>query len=224
MASFAHYRLVAKRFDPELNLYTFGKRLYDPTLSRWLTTDPAGFVDSMNLYAYVLNNPFRYLDPDGEEAIIAISLTALYSAWSTGGLTAAAAVIGTAALPVTLAVATGVAVGWAAHEIYKSNPNLARNLLNVHATASNGMYTPYYTFTPEMAKKAEKEKKNTNPFDGPVDEDVMIADDKGNVIPVPKDHQVGGSKDGKWIQVKDSEGVPTSYRKESLEKLDLLSI
>ena len=120
----------------------------------------------MNLYAYVLNNPFLYLDPDGEEAIsFALSLTALYSAWSTGGLTAAAAAIGVAALPVTLAVATGVAVGWAAYEINKSNPNLARNLLGVHAVASNGMYTPYYTFTPEMAKKAEKEKDRTESKD-----------------------------------------------------------
>ena len=73
----------------------FGKRLYDPSLSRWwLTTDPAGFVDSMNLYAYVLNNPFLYLAPDGEAIGFAISLTALYGAWSTGGMTAAAAVIG----------------------------------------------------------------------------------------------------------------------------------
>ncbi len=60
------WRYAAKRFDPELNLIYFGKRYYDPELARWLTTDPVGFVDSLNLYQYVLNNPFRYYDPDGE--------------------------------------------------------------------------------------------------------------------------------------------------------------
>jgi RHS repeat-associated protein len=60
------WRFAAKRFDPELNLIYFGKRYYDPESARWLTTDPAGFVDSLNLYQYDLNNPFRYYDPDGE--------------------------------------------------------------------------------------------------------------------------------------------------------------
>ncbi len=35
-------------------------------MGRWLTTDPVGFVDSLNLYQYVLNNPFRYCDPRGD--------------------------------------------------------------------------------------------------------------------------------------------------------------
>ena len=64
------WRFAAKRFDPELNLIYFGKRYYDPELGRWLTTDPAGFVDSLNLYQYDLNNPFRYYDPDGEFAFL----------------------------------------------------------------------------------------------------------------------------------------------------------
>jgi RHS repeat-associated protein len=60
------WRYASKRFDPELGLIYFGKRYYDPRLGRWITTDPAGFVDSFNLYQYVLNNPFRFYDPRGE--------------------------------------------------------------------------------------------------------------------------------------------------------------
>ncbi len=60
------WRFASKRLDPELNLIYFGKRYYDPVLARWLTTDPAGFVDSVNLYQYVYNNPFRHLDADGQ--------------------------------------------------------------------------------------------------------------------------------------------------------------
>jgi RHS repeat-associated protein len=60
------WRYAAKRFDPDLNIIYFGKRDYDPDLGRWLTTDPAGFTDSLNLYQFAFNNPFSYYDPDGE--------------------------------------------------------------------------------------------------------------------------------------------------------------
>jgi RHS repeat-associated protein len=73
---FNPWRYASKRFDPELNLIYFGKRYYDPASSRWLTTDPAGFIDSINLYQYVLNNPFHYVDPDGQ-FIFAVPLLAL---------------------------------------------------------------------------------------------------------------------------------------------------
>ena len=46
----------------EGNLIYFGHRFYDLDLGRWLTPDPAGFVDSPNLYLYVLNNPLNRLD------------------------------------------------------------------------------------------------------------------------------------------------------------------
>lgn len=70
------WRFASKRLDPELGLIYFGKRYYDPLLGRWLTTDPAGFTDSSNLYQYVFNNPFRYRDPDGK-FLIALSLLGL---------------------------------------------------------------------------------------------------------------------------------------------------
>ena len=63
------WRFAAKRLDAELGLIYFGKRYYDPQLGRWLTTDPAGFIDSVNLYQYVLNNPFKYRDPHGENVL-----------------------------------------------------------------------------------------------------------------------------------------------------------
>ncbi len=59
------WRYAGKRFDVELGLSYFGHRYYDANLGRWISTDPAGFVDGMNLYAYVLNNPLGFFDPDG---------------------------------------------------------------------------------------------------------------------------------------------------------------
>ena len=51
--------------DPHTHFLHYLKRVYDPTVGRWLTPDPAGFVDGPNLYAYVHNNPLKYYDPDG---------------------------------------------------------------------------------------------------------------------------------------------------------------
>jgi RHS repeat-associated protein len=54
------WRFCSKRKTD--SLYLFGKRFYDPQLGRWLTPDPAGFADGMNLYVYVLNSPLNRLD------------------------------------------------------------------------------------------------------------------------------------------------------------------
>jgi len=69
------WRYASKRLDEELGLIYFGKRYYDPAFGRWLTQDPAGFVDSSNLYQYVFNNPFKYYDPDGQWAFAIPLLT-----------------------------------------------------------------------------------------------------------------------------------------------------
>ncbi|WP_304518317.1 RHS repeat-associated core domain-containing protein, partial [Candidatus Symbiothrix dinenymphae] len=45
-------------------------RIYDPALGRFMEMDPyvqmPDFTQSYNRYAYGLNNPFKYTDPDGE--------------------------------------------------------------------------------------------------------------------------------------------------------------
>lgn len=40
-------------------------RAYDSELGRWLSRDPAGFIDGPNLYAYVGNDPANKIDPLG---------------------------------------------------------------------------------------------------------------------------------------------------------------
>jgi RHS repeat-associated protein len=59
---------TGRRLDKESNLYYYRNRMYDPELGRFLSKDPKGYVDGMNLYAYVKNNPVRYLDPMGTTA------------------------------------------------------------------------------------------------------------------------------------------------------------
>jgi len=54
------WRFCSKRHEE--GFVFFGKRFYDPELGRWLTPDPAGFIDSANLYLFVLNSPLNRLD------------------------------------------------------------------------------------------------------------------------------------------------------------------
>ncbi len=56
------WRFASKRCDDEIDLIFFGRRYYDAHTGRWLTPDPAGFVDGINLYAFVHNDPLLRLD------------------------------------------------------------------------------------------------------------------------------------------------------------------
>ena len=71
-------RYSGKEMDVS-GLYYYGARYYAPWLQRWVSTDPAGDVDGLNRYAYVGNNPLRYVDPDGNNR--AESVIMLYSAF-----------------------------------------------------------------------------------------------------------------------------------------------
>jgi len=59
------YLFQGRRLDEESGLYYFRNRQYDPVYGRFLSRDPIGYADSMNLYSFVNNNPICYVDPFG---------------------------------------------------------------------------------------------------------------------------------------------------------------
>lgn len=54
------------RDDDRTGLYYYRSRYYSPTMRRFISEDPIGlWGDSENFYAYVGNNPVRFIDPYG---------------------------------------------------------------------------------------------------------------------------------------------------------------
>ncbi|WP_404823776.1 RHS repeat domain-containing protein [Pseudomonas capsici] len=65
-----------KAFDDDTGLSYMGARYYDPMLGRFMGVDPVDFQEdslhSFNRYTFANNNPYKYVDPNGEFAFLAI--------------------------------------------------------------------------------------------------------------------------------------------------------
>ncbi|WP_374020982.1 RHS repeat-associated core domain-containing protein [Paenibacillus thiaminolyticus] len=58
------FRYSGEQFDPVTQQYYLRARFYNPVIARFTQEDEYR-GDGLNLYAYVGNNPIRYVDPSG---------------------------------------------------------------------------------------------------------------------------------------------------------------
>ncbi len=71
------YRYTGQRQEAALGLYFYNARWYDPALGRFTQPDTIvpepGNPQSLNRFAYVRNNPLRYVDPSGHKLIAGVA-------------------------------------------------------------------------------------------------------------------------------------------------------
>lgn len=66
------YRYTGKERDEESGLNYHSARYYAPWLCRWVSTDPIGIQDGLNVFAYTRNNPINLSDPNGHQSAGAV--------------------------------------------------------------------------------------------------------------------------------------------------------
>ena len=66
------YLFNAKEFDEETGMYYYGARYYEPRISLWLSVDQLQEKrPNISTYCYTANNPIKFVDPDGNDIVIA---------------------------------------------------------------------------------------------------------------------------------------------------------
>ncbi len=163
--------------DPATGLLDLGARSYSADAGRFLSIDPESFdpkrIHSFNRYAYANNNPYRYVDPDGEFAVLAgaaiwsagAALTAYstYDTYQREGATAAATdlTIGGVASVAGGAVGAGAVRAYKAYKTYKGAKRATRVAKSATEVALEGgkhagQLKQFMKQTPEQLQKTIK--------------------------------------------------------------------
>ncbi|MBO9202541.1 MULTISPECIES: SpvB/TcaC N-terminal domain-containing protein [Niastella] len=67
--AYKRYRFTGMERDEETGLEYHSARYYLPWLGRWLSGDPAGIQDGLNVFGYCKNNPLMKIDKNGKQGM-----------------------------------------------------------------------------------------------------------------------------------------------------------
>ena len=72
-ASGSPFKFTARRIDDETGNYYYRNRYYHAGQGRYMSNDPIGYGDGLNMYAYVKNDPVNKHDPMGLTEVIPVT-------------------------------------------------------------------------------------------------------------------------------------------------------
>jgi len=99
-AAGSRFRYTGQAALPELKLYHYKARVYDPVRGWFLQTDPVGYKDDLQLYAYVGDDPMNKTDPSGLAKTCTLRENGGQSCWEDAKLSPLGALIAVTATTV----------------------------------------------------------------------------------------------------------------------------